>query len=352
MPEYTKHIPAIASADAARVLKKDEEYGASWLKRGGVGAYFVMARKIDRLETQAARHGYDIFSALADLATGESLVDTIRDLRGYLLLIEAEAMVEGLLEAPGTTEAMVEGLLEAPGTTEAPSFTRELATPRVHMDLEENSLDLYLKTFLADLRAGREVVINGLPVVSVSPVERAGMVQITGLQYKNHQKVIDFAHALLVGGPDTDTGRQARRTAEAIAEGETVPPRVDVGPGYLRDEVRAFAILMEQDLRRHEAEQGSWKTGAEPIKLLSSVMGKAQDAFSLQQVIESAKRLHTPSEAVPEETLERHRQSIGPKLVAAANYAMMTLDVTGLLPKKTPLEIAAEFALIRGDEAL
>jgi len=87
---YLDRVGAIAAADAARLQQKDVEYGGSWLKRGGVGAYFVMVRKIDRLETQAAKFGFDVFRALADTSSGESLVDTIRDLRGYLLLIEAE----------------------------------------------------------------------------------------------------------------------------------------------------------------------------------------------------------------------------------------------------------------------
>lgn len=88
---YREFIPIIADEDTKRVLKKDEEYGASWKKRGGVGAYMVMIRKVDRLETQCARHGYDIFKALESDAEGsESLLDTIRDLRSYLDLIEAD----------------------------------------------------------------------------------------------------------------------------------------------------------------------------------------------------------------------------------------------------------------------
>ncbi len=88
--DYRKFIPIIAAEDTERVLKKDEEYGASWKKRGGVGAYMVMIRKVDRLEEQCKKHGYDIFKAIQDRSTGEGLLDTIRDLRSYLDLIEAD----------------------------------------------------------------------------------------------------------------------------------------------------------------------------------------------------------------------------------------------------------------------
>lgn len=91
--KYREHIETIAMEDAKLVAQKDAEYGASWKKRGGVGAFMVMSRKIDRLEEQCRRHGYDIFKAIRDDSTGESLVDTIRDLRCYLDLIEAESRV-------------------------------------------------------------------------------------------------------------------------------------------------------------------------------------------------------------------------------------------------------------------
>lgn len=93
---YRDLIHTVAKSDADRLLKKDTEYGASWKKRGGVGAYFTMIRKVDRLNTQLphAKHGYDILAALNEPTMGEeSLLDTIRDLRGYLILIEAELLV-------------------------------------------------------------------------------------------------------------------------------------------------------------------------------------------------------------------------------------------------------------------
>lgn len=78
----------IANTDLKILIAKNAEYGESWKKRGGIGAFMMLARKWDRLETQCERHGYDIFKACEDRSTVEDLLDTIGDLRRYLLLVE------------------------------------------------------------------------------------------------------------------------------------------------------------------------------------------------------------------------------------------------------------------------
>lgn len=90
---YREHIDQIAHADAVGVMEKDAEYGASWKRRGGVGAFMMAARKFDRLETAVERHGYDIFAAAIEDGRFESVLDDIRDLRRYLMLIEGEVLV-------------------------------------------------------------------------------------------------------------------------------------------------------------------------------------------------------------------------------------------------------------------
>lgn len=80
----------IVEQDVVELLKKDEEYGSSWKKRGGVGAFMMLARKWDRLEHQVASHGYDVFSAICKETREEGILDDIRDLRRYLLLVEQE----------------------------------------------------------------------------------------------------------------------------------------------------------------------------------------------------------------------------------------------------------------------
>lgn len=109
---HLAHLDAIAEADIAQLNAKEREYGASWKKRGGVGAFMMLARKWDRLENQVdelktydrpekgmspyVAGPYDVFSHVegSELAGGssEALMDTIGDLRRYLMLLEAEML--------------------------------------------------------------------------------------------------------------------------------------------------------------------------------------------------------------------------------------------------------------------
>jgi hypothetical protein len=114
---YRHHIQFVSGDDVAHLLKKDEEYGASWKRRGGVGAYMMMIRKIDRIVALIPEpdghptHGFDVFAMLADESVGgsEQLLDTMRDLRGYLTLIEAEHRVRtgDLSKQPVTYEEVM-----------------------------------------------------------------------------------------------------------------------------------------------------------------------------------------------------------------------------------------------------
>ena len=48
----------------------------------------MLARKFDRIEHQSEKHGWDVFKA-GEVYVGEAgLLDDIRDLRRYLLLVE------------------------------------------------------------------------------------------------------------------------------------------------------------------------------------------------------------------------------------------------------------------------
>ena len=70
------------------LMEKEQHYEGSWQKRGGVGAFMMMCRKWDRIESITARHGYDVFKAQEE-NMGE-IGDDLDDLIGYLLLIRAE----------------------------------------------------------------------------------------------------------------------------------------------------------------------------------------------------------------------------------------------------------------------
>lgn len=97
------YIEIVARADCAHLEEKERTYRGSWKRRGGVGAFMMLARKWDRLEAilEAAPRQYDIIGlAVSESVDGGtiimgqegSLLDQIGDLRRYLLLVEAEVM--------------------------------------------------------------------------------------------------------------------------------------------------------------------------------------------------------------------------------------------------------------------
>ena len=78
----------IAQNDLEALKRAEVSYGDSWKRRGGVGAFMMLARKFDRIEHQSEKHGWDIFEAGEAFKGEAGLLDDIRDLRRYLLLVE------------------------------------------------------------------------------------------------------------------------------------------------------------------------------------------------------------------------------------------------------------------------
>lgn len=121
--DFLNHLDAIAAEDAAGLKKAQQSYGDSWKKRGGVGAFMMLARKWDRLENRvrgqvnsldAITAGpWDIFAHIAVDDRAEGLIDDIRDLRRYLMLVEAEMRARG---AKGATSIHRDNTSEKPGT--------------------------------------------------------------------------------------------------------------------------------------------------------------------------------------------------------------------------------------------
>jgi len=75
---------------ARKVITKERTYRGSWMKRGGIGAFMMLARKWDRIEQFAKDHNYDIVEAYqATQHQPDGLHDDIDDLMGYLLLVKA-----------------------------------------------------------------------------------------------------------------------------------------------------------------------------------------------------------------------------------------------------------------------
>ena len=90
--EMTKweNMKNIAQEDINTLKKAEDSYGDSWKRRGGIGAFMMLARKFDRIENQTSQHNWDIFEAGDVYAGDEGLLDDIRDLRRYLILVENE----------------------------------------------------------------------------------------------------------------------------------------------------------------------------------------------------------------------------------------------------------------------
>lgn len=78
----------LASNLADLLDKKERHYGSSWKKRGGVGAFMMLARKWDRIENIAERNRWDILTA--GVNNDSDVMDDITDLMGYLLLVAEE----------------------------------------------------------------------------------------------------------------------------------------------------------------------------------------------------------------------------------------------------------------------
>lgn len=83
---FERELLNIGAMDVTTLINKGKSYGDSWKRRGGVGAFMMLARKWDRIENQALAKGYDVFEACRDT----DMLDDIRDLRCYLLLVENE----------------------------------------------------------------------------------------------------------------------------------------------------------------------------------------------------------------------------------------------------------------------
>ena len=98
--EFLRLLDVVAKADVAGLKKAQQSYGNSWKSRGGVGAYMMLARKIDRMENRVKRASpdaapYDIFAHVVADTRAEGVIDDIRDLRRYLMLVEAELLARG-----------------------------------------------------------------------------------------------------------------------------------------------------------------------------------------------------------------------------------------------------------------
>jgi len=81
-------LQTIADSDVVALQEAEKSYGDSWRKRGGVGAFMMLARKWDRIENQVKARQYDVFGAIESDRRADGIMDDIQDLRRYLMLVE------------------------------------------------------------------------------------------------------------------------------------------------------------------------------------------------------------------------------------------------------------------------
>jgi hypothetical protein len=95
--EHLEFVKAVAEEDIQAVNSADRIYNGSWKRRGGIGAFMMLCRKWDRLEHRVENccEKYDVFHAILTDTRREGCIDDVRDLRRYLLLVEAEMRSRG-----------------------------------------------------------------------------------------------------------------------------------------------------------------------------------------------------------------------------------------------------------------
>ena len=103
---HMRYLRPVAEGDVVHLEEKERTYRGSWKRRGGPGAFMMLARKWDRLEEMMRARGYRILE-LEDMPEKDRavLLDQIGDLRRYLLLVEAELVSRGVAEEPHPVHA-------------------------------------------------------------------------------------------------------------------------------------------------------------------------------------------------------------------------------------------------------
>jgi len=83
-------LEGMGANDIEGLSLAQRSYGDSWKKRGGVGAYMMMVRKLDRILNQVEKYGCDIRQAYLADSRAEGIWDDLTDMRRYMQLIQAE----------------------------------------------------------------------------------------------------------------------------------------------------------------------------------------------------------------------------------------------------------------------
>lgn len=100
MAQLEEMLYKVAGEDVEGLLVGEVEYDRSWIAHDGVGAFFTLIRGLHRLEAickTKPKEGdrYDIFQHVLESPPNSGALDAMRDIRRYLLNVEAELTRRG-----------------------------------------------------------------------------------------------------------------------------------------------------------------------------------------------------------------------------------------------------------------
>jgi hypothetical protein len=157
--KHMRFLTKVTEADIACIIEKEKTYKGSWKRRGGIGAAMMTLRKIDRLEELLNEYDYDIFRAIEALPAGPdgSTLAEVRDLRRYLILIEAE-MLARQYECEEQPELFVPGTPEDGGHHARQE--ERLEDGLEILDIPQRQIDRYIPILNKDITAPCLYIVN------------------------------------------------------------------------------------------------------------------------------------------------------------------------------------------------
>lgn len=276
---HLDHLAAVAQADVAHVLEREATYKGSWKRSGGLSAWFMLKRKIDRLLVMMARPEApthfnltnvndtiaalargnrlpgsdpataDILSHIRDCYTAEDVflkieedpsgqdgtpLAEMRDLRQYLLLVEAEMVNRGVVQRPTS------GVVSSSSLTGAELAQLQVpGGPYMVLDIDApEEVDPYQ----------RIATLTGLEKIAVeNAVAKLIAEQLHELWVKDPEPEDLYDGVSKQSGIPRETLKNAMLTLGAVPN----PPRpvrlVEDGVDHISDQTPGFAYIRVRD---------------------------------------------------------------------------------------------------------
>lgn len=115
MLDRSETFAKVVEGDVDGLIEAAKHYGESWYQREGAGAFFMLARKWDRIEKRMKDEGYkSMIEVLKADRRAEGMIDDLRDLRRYLVLVEAKLIELGVIHeevAKGDSHTTIERVI-------------------------------------------------------------------------------------------------------------------------------------------------------------------------------------------------------------------------------------------------